>query len=253
MMSGAARNEKRRKQDEANRKLANAGIRVQQKQGPNRTTIVMVVVVVVFALVIGGFLLLQNRSSGTPAAAATYPVAVSGAVVTAGNGPVVIDTYEDFLCPNCERFEQRYGGDVTKALNDGKVTVKYHTIAILDRSTNPPGYATRAANAALCAAAANIYPGYREKLFDEQPAEGSAGLTDDQLVKFGTDLGAGQDFGTCVTSGKNSALVGTETQKAAADPNLQTDGNFGTPTIAVNGKKIDLNNSNWLQDALAGK
>jgi protein-disulfide isomerase len=251
-MSGAARNERRRKQDENAAKLARAGIRVNQKQGPNRTTIVLVVVVVVFALVVGGFIWLQNRSSGTPTAA-TYPVAVSGAVVTAGNGPVAIDTYEDFLCPNCERFEQRYGPDITKALNDGKVTVKYHTIAILDRSTNPPGYATRASNAALCAAAANIYPAYRQKLFDEQPAEGSAGLTDDQLVKFGTDLGAGQDFATCVTSGKNSAQVGTETQKAAADPNLQTDGNFGTPTIVVNGKKIDLNDTGWLTDALAGK
>jgi protein-disulfide isomerase len=252
-MSGAARNEKRRKQDEAQRKLAKAGIRVKQKQGPNRTTIVLVVVVVVFAVVVGGFIWLQNRSSANPAAAATYPVAVSGAVVTAGNGPIVIDTYEDFLCPNCERFEQRYGSDMVTALNGGKVTVKYHTIAILDPSTKPAGYSTRASNAALCAAAANIYPAYRQKLFDQQPAEGSAGLTDDQLVKFGTDLGANQDFATCVTSGKNSAAVGAETKKAAADPNLQTDGNFGTPTVAVNGKKIDLNNTNWLQDAVAGK
>ena len=31
-------------------------------------------------------------------------------------GPVVIETYEDFLCPNCERFEQRYGPDLTTAL-----------------------------------------------------------------------------------------------------------------------------------------
>jgi protein-disulfide isomerase len=251
-MSGAARNEKRRKQDEANRKLANAGIRVKQKQGPNRTTIVLVVVVVVFAVVVGGFIWFQNRGSGTTAAA-TYPVAVSGAVVTAGNGPVVVDTYEDFLCPNCERFEQRYGPDMTTALNAGKITVKYHTIAILDRSTTPAGYATRASNAALCAAAANIYPAYREKLFAEQPAEGSSGLTDDQLVKFGTDLGAGQDFATCVTSAKNAAQVGTETTNAAKDPNLQTDGNFGTPTVVVNGTKIDLNDTNWLKTATAGK
>jgi protein-disulfide isomerase len=252
-MSGAARNEKRRKQDEAARKLANAGIRVKQKQGPNRTSIVLVVVVVVFAVVVGGFILLQNRNSGAAPAAATYPVSVSGAVVTEGNGPVVVDTYEDYLCPNCERFEQRYGGDMVTALNEGKITVKAHTIAILDRSTRPAGYSTRASNAALCAAGANIYPAYRQKLFAEQPAEGSSGLTDDQLVKFGTDLGAGQDFATCVTSGKNSAAVGTETQKAAADPNLQTDGSFGTPTVVVNGKKTDLNDTAWLTNALAGK
>jgi len=115
-MGGAARNEKRRKQDEAARKLAAAGIKVQRKSGPNRSALIMVAVVVVFALLVGGFIFWQRSSSSSGDVAATYPVTVSGAVVTAGSGPVVVDTYEDFLCPQCERFETRYADEITTAL-----------------------------------------------------------------------------------------------------------------------------------------
>ena len=64
-------------------------------------------------------------------------------MVTVGSGPVVVDVYEDYLCPICERFEERYGSDLTTALNNNQITVRYHSIAILDelhharRATRP--------------------------------------------------------------------------------------------------------------------
>jgi protein-disulfide isomerase len=247
-MSGASLNDKKRRQAEANRRLAAAGIRVPPKR--NRTPLIVVAVVVVVA-VIAGVSVLLNRGGSSAGVAPTYTATASGAVITAGNGPAVIDTYEDFLCPQCERFEQRYGNDLVTALNNGQVTVRFHTIAILDRSTTPPGYSTRAANAALCAVPAGIYPAYREKLFAEQPAEGSSGLTNEQLIQFGTELGAKGDFASCVNGATNAAAVTAETNSSAANPALQTDGQFGTPTVAVGGTKIDLNNTNWLKDAIA--
>ena len=106
-------------------------------------------------------------------------------MVTVGSGPVVVDVYEDYLCPICERFEERYGTDLTTALNENQITVRYHSIAILDERTTPAGYSTRAANAALCSVAAGIFPAYHKQLFDSQPAEGSAGLTDDRADRVG--------------------------------------------------------------------
>ncbi|HZG88602.1 MAG TPA: thioredoxin domain-containing protein [Pseudonocardia sp.] len=251
-MGGAARNERRRKQQEAADKLAAAGIDTgKRSSGPNRTGLIVVAAVVVIALVIGGFVL-WSRSGTSEPVAATYPVELSGAVVTAGTGPVTVDVYEDFLCPQCERFEERYGDEITTALNEGRVTVRYHAISILDRLTDPAGYSTRAANAALCSASAGIFPAYHERLFDEQPAEGGSGLTDEQLIAFGTELGAGPDFAACVTGGTHTAGIASGTQAAATDPALQTNGTFGTPTVAVGGQKIDLNNTGWLQDAIAG-
>ena len=173
-------------------------------------------------------------------------------MVTVGSGPVVVDVYEDYLCPICERFEERYGSDLTTALNENKITVRYHSIAILDELTSPQGYSTRAANAALCSVSAGIYPAYHKKLFDSQPAERSAGLTDAELIALAADLKPQGDFAGCVNGSTNSAAVTAETAKATSTPALQTDGQFGTPTVAIGGKKIDLNNSSWLQDAIKG-
>jgi protein-disulfide isomerase len=211
----------------------------------------VVAVVIVVAVVVGGALLVARALGGD--VEPTYTAKADGAVVTAGTGPVVIDLYEDYICPSCERFEARYGSEVTTALNEGKISVRFHTIAILDEQSNPAGYSTRAGNAALCAVSAGIFPRYHEKLFDEQPAEGSAGLSDDQLIAFGTELGAQGDFAACVQGNTHVDAVAAETEKATSDTALQTNGRFGTPTVAIGGKKIDLNDTSWLQKAIEGQ
>jgi protein-disulfide isomerase len=245
-MGGASRSEKRRKQDEADRRLAAAGIKVPPKR--SRTPQVMVAVVIVFALVVGGAVWLAGGFGGD--VEPTYTATADGAVITAGSGPVVIDIYEDYLCPSCERFEERYGNELTTALNEGRISVRFHSIAILDELSAPTGYSTRAANAALCSVPAGIFPRYHKRLFDDQPAEGSAGLSDDQLIALGSELGTQGDFAACVQGGTNVDAVKAETEKATNDPALQTQGRFGTPTVAINGQKADLNNTSWLQDAI---
>ena len=250
-MGGAERNARRRRQATGRPSVD----RIPGGGKDNRVKVgvaVAVVLVVLFAVVY----VVLNRpwGSSTPAAAA-YPVSADGAVVTAGqaNAPVTVDVYEDYLCPYCERFETRSADDITAALNEGKVKVNYHALNILDSRTTPPGYSTLAANAALCAVQANIWPAYHAKLFAEQPAEGSAGLTAAELTKVGTDLGAGPDFGTCVAANANAAAISSATDAASANPALQTDGQFGTPTVAVGGQKVDVSDSDWLSSALAGR
>ena len=246
-MGGASRYDKRRKQARADARLAAAGIKAPKRT--SLTTVLVAIVAVATVLVGVGVYFARASRDVEP----TYTATVSGAVVTAGTGPVVVDVYEDFLCPVCERFEQRYGNELTTALNEGKVTAKFHTIAILDDKSNPAGYSSRAANAALCAVPAGIYPQYHKKLFAEQPAEGSAGLSDDQLIAFGTDLGAKGDFAGCVRKGTHAAAVKSETATAVKSPSLQTNGSFGTPTVARDGKKIDISDASWLKNAIAGK
>ncbi|GAA3222192.1 hypothetical protein GCM10017691_07980 [Pseudonocardia petroleophila] len=250
-MGGASRNEKKRKQEAANARLRAAGItprREQQTGDGKRTTFIAVAVLAVVALVVG-VVVLVTRDSGDTAVVPTYATTAAGGVVTAGDGPIVVDVYEDFLCPVCERFEERYGQELTEALNAGQITVRYHSVAILDRLTDPVGYSSRAANAALCAVPAGIYPAYHSRLFDEQPAERSSGLTDEQLTAFGTELGA--DLGACISGGANADAVASVTQAATSDPALQNaDGTFGTPTVLLNGARVDISDTGWLQNAL---
>lgn len=257
-MSGGARNEKRRRQDAANARLAAAGITPPKAGlatriggGATRLIVVVIALVVVFAVVLAYYLI--ARPSGGNSVTPTYRATASGAVVTAGSGPVVVDSYEDFLCSACERFESRYGDEVVTALNANQITVRFHTIAILDDRSSPAGYSTRAADAALCAAQAGAYPKVRQQLFAKQPAEGGPGLSDDQLAALGTSEGASGDFASCVAGTTHDAAIRKETAAAVGNTALQDNGSFGTPTVTVNGKRIDVNDSSWLADAIAGK
>lgn len=266
-MGGAERGERRRRREAANRGAVGGSSSGPGKGGARRPDVgripgagkdrrvaVGVTVAVVLLAIVAGGLYLLSRPSGTSTAAASYPVAADGVVVTAGqpNAPVTVDVYEDYLCPVCERFENRYGDQLATALGQGKIKVNYHAVTILDNRSVPAGYSTLAANAALCAVPAGIWPAYHAKLYAEQPREGGPGLTAERLTALGTELGAGPDFGPCVTANARAGAIAAATDAATADPALQTDGAFGTPTVAVAGRKIDVSDSGWLDKVVAG-
>jgi protein-disulfide isomerase len=217
------------------------------KSSSRASVYIVVVVLVIAGLAAWGVSMMRGGSDTV--VAANYSTTVQGAVVIAGKPAAnTVDIYEDLLCPICGRFEANYGGDVTKAINDGKIQVRYHPVAILNRATNPTGYSLRAANATICAAESGVFAAYHEKLFAEQPREGSAGLTDQELIAKGQQVGAPASFAQCVTSGKHNQAITNETLRAARDTSLRAAGStgFGTPTVTVNGKRIELTDDQWL-------
>lgn len=214
----------------------------------NRTALYIVGGVLAF-VVLGALSFAFFRTDDSGAKTTDFPTTLQGAVVVAGKAaPTTIEVYEDFLCPICARFESKYGADLAQAVAAGKAQVRYHPVAILNRATDPPGYAGRAANASICAAAAGKFPAYHDKLFTDQPAEGSAGLTDQELIAKGQELGIGGNFAQCVTSGKNIEAVKNATNAAAKDVSLRAEGanGFGTPTVLANGKRVDWSDGDWL-------
>ena len=79
---------------------------------------------------------------------------------------------------------RRRGSTLAKLVADGTVQAHYHGMAFLDTSANDQ-YSTRALNAAAVvvdAAGPDAFQTFHDLLFANQPAEGGAGLTDDQLV-----------------------------------------------------------------------
>lgn len=249
-MSESSRDAERRRREASAERMRAAGITPPPPKARTISPTVYVAAAIGLAIVVGlGFFLLNRGGSSTGRTVTpAYAVAASGGVVTMGNtsAPVTVDIYADYLCPACKIFDERDHDEITTALNEGKIAVRFHPLGFLNSLTNPAGYSTRAANAALCAAQAGIFPAYHEKLFDEQPAEGSAGLTDAQLIAFGTELGAPAGFDRCVTGGTHASDIGAQTKKAISDPNLQKNGTFGTPTVAVGGKKISVASAGWL-------
>ena len=245
-MGGADRNAKRRRQQAGDQRLVAAGITPPARTA-NRTPLVVVGAVLAIAVLVGVTVLL-NRGSDDAPVAADYQVSASGAVITAGRGPVTVDIWTDYLCPFCERFESRYGEDLARALNAGQITVRYHAVGLLDSRSDPPGYSTRAAAASLCAVDAGIFPAYHERLFVEQPSEGGPGLSEERLAALGAELGAPAGFTECVLSDAHEQAVVAETQAMLDNPVLRGERGVGTPSVVVDGQRVDVN-SDWLERA----
>lgn len=167
-----------------------------------------------------------------PAAPATPPAEVTapGAEAEAGK-PVKVVLYIDFICPVCKNFETQYNETLTSLRNEGKISVEYRPLGFLDtRSTT--NYSSRAANAAACVVneSPEKYAEFVNALFERQPAEGGAGLSDTDLKKMATDIGA-KSIDQCVDDKTYRPYVKHTTQEASVI------GVTGTPTVFVEGKQ----------------
>ncbi|MDQ0366545.1 protein-disulfide isomerase [Catenuloplanes indicus] len=199
------------------------------KERRRRTTLwtsVAAAAVLLVAAVAGyGFFAAQRSGEVITPAAAT----ADGTGFAVGTGSVTIDVYEDFMCPACGQFESAAASTIDQLVSEGKVTVVYHPISILDRYSNGTNYSTRASSASACAADGGKFTEYHKALFDNRPEEGTNGLDDAKLISLGTTLGLGDDFTQCVEDGKYKTWSAQITDRASER------GVTGTPTVYVAG------------------
>jgi protein-disulfide isomerase len=171
---------------------------------------------------------------------------------------VTVDIFEDFQCPACEKLWQDAGSDIEAQTAAGKIKMRYHVMSFLDSASNGNRYSTRSANAALCASDINAetYAKMVAVLYGKdtsgkavQPAENSKGRTDIELIDYGKQAGISgtnlSTYQTCVQSEQHKALVQAITDDASKR------GVFATPTVLVNGKKVDNVTKATLDAAIA--
>lgn len=186
-------------------------------------------------LVVAGFAgwyAYQVQTPDRTGASAAPPAGADPGGVRVGTGPVTVDVYLDFMCPHCRDFEDRAEDALARLVSGGKATVVYHPLAFLD-SASSTKYSTRSAAASGCAADAGRFVEYATALYAQQPAEGSAGLTQTQLVNLGSVAGITDDgFARCVRADRHLAWVDGVTERAVKA------GVRGTPTIMVNGRQV---------------
>jgi protein-disulfide isomerase len=167
----------------------------------------------------------------------------AGTGIVAGSGPVKVDVYQDYLCPSCQAFHTAAEARLQTMVQENKITLTTHPIAILDRlSTNR--YSTRSAAAAGCAADGGKFAPFSDALYAKQPAEGGAGYTDDELVNMGRSAGLGDAFATCVRDGTYAGWPAFVTDESSSR------GVTGTPTIFVNDKKVVPAQGQTITDAV---
>lgn len=192
----------------------------------------IVVVVIVAAGLIGTIIYRQNKPkpAGPQPKAAT---STSGIPIGTASAPVTLDLYADFQCPNCRDFEKTTGSTITTLVSQGKVKEIFHPVAILDRNSST-NYSTRSSAASGCASDAGVFKKFADLLYANQPAEGTAGLPNSQLVKYGQQAGASSStFAACVNSQKYAGWT------AKVTDSFSKRGLNSTPTVLIDGKQLD--------------
>lgn len=233
----------RAKQD---KRAAARVVREQMAREKRRQRTIWTSVIAVAALVIGGFVgwgVYASQQQGevrTPAGANQ-----AGNAIVTGTGSVIVEEYVDFLCPHCKAFHDEADPTIQQLISEGKITLVTHPVAYLDRfATNR--YSTRSSAASGCAADGGKFTQYVNVLFASQPPEGGAGPSDDELINMGTQAGLTDQFATCVRDKQYVTWVKKVSDDASAA------GVTGTPTVLVNGTKLEQPSAAAITAAVSG-
>lgn len=211
--------------------------RARRRRALTQVGVVIVLVVVVLGVTVG-VLAVNDGDDDTPTGSVVTPTAINtdgGFYAGDPNGTVTVTMVEDFQCPACRQFEALNSELLQQYAADGSgVRLEYRPIAFLDNQSTTK-YSTRALDAALCLTDQNpaFFLPFHNLLYVNQPEEGSAGLTDKQLVSYGVQVGADEaTMSTCVDAGTYDAWIKQHTKQT-----LETV--EGTPSVYVNGTQLD--------------
>lgn len=236
-MSKAAR------QRSARERLAEERRRQALKQQRTRRLMITLSGLVIVALAVVITVYFVNKKDRSAYAGPIAPTSrqSDGAILMGQPGAKApkLELFEDFQCPICHDFEKTSGNTVKRLAAEGKVNVLYYPFWLFKQRPEPiRGNSQRAANAALCAPAGK-WVQYHDLIYKHQPAEGSKGYSNKDLIGWAKELGfATPEFEQCVNGGKQQAKLDTMTDYAENTRKVN-----GTPTVLLNGQALDLNNT----------
>lgn len=194
------------------------------------------VVAALVAVVAVVALLNNSATSVTPVEApAAGQINEETGAISFGDGPDTVATYVDFMCPYCGQFEETEGETIAGLIEDGSITLEVHPVSILDRASQGTEYSSRSASAMYAVAEADPDNAYAffVALYDKQPAEGTPGLTDEELVQLAKDAGVD------VTADLEKSILDHEYIDFAKQQTLPEGAN-GTPTLMVNDQLVPV-------------
>ncbi|WP_372594636.1 DsbA family protein [Actinotalea sp.] len=161
--------------------------------------------------------------------------------VNSGDTPVV-SVYFDFMCPYCGQFETAVGPTLDELAASGEILLDSHPVSILDRFSAGTGFSTRSAAAAWAVAEGSPehYTAFVEAMMAQQPAENTAGLSDEEIAAIATGVGVPQEVADGLADGTFTWWATQATDLASQDL-----GSLATPTVLIDGVKLDPSTTNY--------
>lgn len=243
----------------------------RRSSGDRMQLIIGGVAIVVIVAVIAIGLVLHSRNTATQAAGygtSTKSVATMNAdgVITVnpvsnGSPALVLDVYEDALCPICADFEHQYGQQIAKAVDAGQLGLRYRMVDFLNSESASKDYSTRAYAALMTIAKDDgskpgVFMAFHTAIYDakNQPKEnGSSDLSNAQLAKLAGQVGASAETQKQISDGSEVSAAKTDAQtnlNSLTEVAAKVGRSAGTPTIAKDGVPLNTNDVNWLTNLL---
>lgn len=196
---------------------------------------VSIAVVAVLAVVTVLVVVMNNKATDPGVKPTSSHITDTGGILFGDSKTNNITTYVDFLCPVCNRFEQTSAATIKQQVDSGKATLQVQPVAILDNNTSPTGYSSRAGSAMYSVTIHDYAHAYdfMQAMYANQPQEGSAGLTDDQIIDVAKTAGVN------MTSDLQNEIKTHKYQKYVQQQQLPQ-GATGTPTLVINGTQIPV-------------
>ncbi|MDR2381448.1 MAG: thioredoxin domain-containing protein [Bifidobacteriaceae bacterium] len=206
-------------------------------------------VVLLVAIVVVVILVLQETKQSTedvirPTGGNDAGAIVIGQDLAAGGEPasgedvVTVRIFSDYMCPYCGQAERRLKARLEELATAGEIRLELQVLPRLDSLSLGTEYSTRAANAAATVAnyAPAQYLAFHSKLFESgiQPAEGSEGLSDEELIALAQEVGVPED----VTA--RFAAAEFEPWVSYANTEAYNQGVSSTPAMLIGLKESDL-------------
>lgn len=190
------------------------------------------IIVAGVSLVAAGFvlwLLLRPVDDLVEITPQSHPVPVDGLVIGHPDAPVLVEAFEDFQCPSCLQFTEQIEPLVLQ-------NFVYAGTARFQFRHNPfigPD-SMRAANASMCANEQGRFWDFHDMLFANQLGENIGAFSDRRMEAMADLLGLDLETWTaCYDSDAYESLIQADLDEA------RTRGVTGTPTIFVNGVKLE--------------
>ncbi|MEV2274840.1 thioredoxin domain-containing protein [Nocardiopsis sp. NPDC049922] len=174
----------------------------KRKAARMRTLAVVGAAAGVVILIVGiGYAILNSDRSGSEFDGALAPQVVQedGSVVMAQSGvqAPVVEVYADYQCPACRQFELLNGDVLKETAATGEAIVHFRPVSIFAQQPVPiSSNSLRAGAAARAAADHGVFVEYNDLLFENQPTEGEAGFTADELKEWFRETGASEQAAT---------------------------------------------------------